>query len=71
MSYRNGLNQNTAVFRNYEGRQLRIVRTNAGLTQAEAGRMFGYGSSDISNFELGKRSVPEGMIDKLKRLTGF
>ena len=47
------------------GKRLKIVRSAAGLSQTELSRLSGVPVNAIAEFELGKREVRSGTIEKL------
>jgi len=46
------------------GRQLKLLRTQAGLDRAEFGRRTGYAAQSIASFEQGRRIPQPGFIDR-------
>lgn len=46
------------------GRQLKLLRTRAGISRDELGRHVGYSASSIESFELGRRIPPPRFIDQ-------
>lgn len=46
------------------GRQLKLLRTRAGISRDELGRHVGYSVSSIESFELGRRIPPPRFIDQ-------
>ncbi len=42
------------------GRQLKLLRTRAGISRDDLGRQVGYSVSSIESFELGRRIPPPG-----------
>lgn len=50
---------------------LKAARVNAGLTQIEVKRLTGYAQSSLSDWESGKRRLPDEAREKLCKLYGI
>ncbi|WP_055554207.1 helix-turn-helix transcriptional regulator [Streptomyces sp. NBRC 110028] len=55
---------NTSAFTRAFGRQLKLFRERAGLTQAELGARVGYSADQIASVECGRRIPKPDLIDK-------
>ncbi|MEV0022979.1 helix-turn-helix domain-containing protein [Streptomyces atroolivaceus] len=52
------------------GRQVKLLREAAGLTQAELGSSVGYGEAHIASVEQGRRIPKPEMVDAVDRVVG-
>ncbi|WP_055486695.1 helix-turn-helix transcriptional regulator [Streptomyces sp. WMMB 322] len=52
------------------GRQLKLLRTRAGLDRAEFGRRTGYAPQSVASFEQGRRIPPPRFIDRADEVLG-
>lgn len=52
------------------GRQVKLLREAAGLTQAELGARVGYGEAHIASVEQGRRIPKPELVDALDRVLG-
>ncbi|WP_443055813.1 helix-turn-helix domain-containing protein [Streptomyces sp. NBC_00690] len=52
------------------GRQVKLLREAAGLTQAELGERVGYGEAQVASVEQGRRIPKPEMVDALDRALG-
>ncbi len=52
------------------GRQVKLLREAAGLTQAELGASVGYGEAHIASLEQGRRIPKPEMVDAVDRVVG-
>ncbi|MYW64881.1 helix-turn-helix domain-containing protein [Streptomyces sp. SID8379] len=52
------------------GRQVKLLREAAGLTQAELGALVGYGEAQIASVEQGRRIPKPGLVADLDRVLG-
>ncbi|MFI0819913.1 Scr1 family TA system antitoxin-like transcriptional regulator [Streptomyces sp. NPDC021098] len=59
-----GKDESSAFLRGF-GRQLKLLREAAGLTQAELGARVGYSADQIASVECGRRIPKPDLIDKL------
>nr|DAJ94044.1 MAG TPA: Helix-turn-helix XRE-family like protein [Caudoviricetes sp.] len=50
---------------------LAAARVNAGLTQAEAGKLIGVSEDRISNYETGKSKLPLNVFKKMEKVYGI
>jgi transcriptional regulator with XRE-family HTH domain len=52
------------------GRQLKLLRTRAGLERAEFGKLVGYAAQSVASFEQGRRIPPPRLIDRADEVLG-
>ncbi|WP_245694223.1 helix-turn-helix domain-containing protein [Streptomyces abyssalis] len=52
------------------GRQLKLLRTQAGLDRAEFGKRTGYAPQSVASFEQGRRIPPPRLIDRADEVLG-
>ncbi|MEU1804036.1 helix-turn-helix transcriptional regulator [Streptomyces sp. NPDC019937] len=64
-----GTDESSAFLRGF-GRQLKLLREAAGLTQAELGARVGYSADQIASVECGRRIPKPDLIDKADEVLG-
>ncbi|MFJ8540928.1 helix-turn-helix domain-containing protein [Streptomyces sp. NPDC093586] len=52
------------------GRQMKLLRGAAGLTQAQSGERVGYGEAQIAAVGQGRRIPKPGLVDAVDRVVG-
>lgn len=64
-----GTDESSAFLRGF-GKQLKLLRERAGLTQAELGARVGYSADQIASVECGRRIPKPDLIDKADEVLG-